>query len=359
MQKNFSDISVKTLPKSEVEIIGEIDAVTLENSFNKALREKTSEMEIPGFRKGKAPESMILAQFGEMYFLEKAAEDALSDAYPHIIEEAKQRVIGHPKVSITKLARGNPLGFSLKVAVIPEAKLPDYKKIAREVMSGPDDLAVTDEDVDSTILEIRRSHYHAELHRNGTFTDEKHSPIGDEDLPPLTDELVKTFGDFADMNDFREKLKINIKDEKERKAREKKRAAMIERIMEKTSAELPEILIKNETETMFAQFEGDIERAGARMEDYLKTINKTVEAIKKEWKPTAEKKALAQLVLSRIAVEEKISADAEKVRAETEKILTVHQGADPVRARSYVAVMLTNEEVFKFLENSQGRTLRI
>ena len=57
---------------------------------------------------------------------------ALSEYYPKILEENKIDAISRPEISITKLARKNPLGFKIKTATMPEMKLPDYKQIAKK-----------------------------------------------------------------------------------------------------------------------------------------------------------------------------------------------------------------------------------
>jgi FKBP-type peptidyl-prolyl cis-trans isomerase (trigger factor) len=90
-----------------------------------------------------------------------------------------------------------------------------------------------------------------------------------------------------------------------------------------------------------------------KLNDRSKHHNKMEEEILEEWKETAEKKAKAHLIIQKISDEEKILPDDEKVRAETEKILMVYKDADPIRARSYVAMILTNEKVFEFLENQK------
>jgi len=188
------------------------------------------------------------------------------------------------------------------------------------------------------------------LRKNGVFTDHNHPEVSDTNLPPLDDELVKKLGDFKDVSDMREKLHSNLTQDKKNRSKEKKRMGVIEKIIEKVALDVPIILINNELDTMLAQFEGDISRAGGTLDEYLKTIGKSIEEIRKEWNDTAIKKARAQLLISKIAAEEKLLPDSEKVRAETEKILTMYPDADPVRARSYVAMMLTNEKVFEFFE---------
>src|SRR3989344_1898625 len=128
-------VKVNKLPKSEVEIEGELPVEIFETYFARALKNLGGDLEIPGFRKGKAPENILLANLGEMKILEEMAALALSEHYPKIIECEKIDAIGLPAIGITKLARKNPLGFKIKIAILPEVKLPDYKKIAEKVKS--------------------------------------------------------------------------------------------------------------------------------------------------------------------------------------------------------------------------------
>ena len=154
-------ISVKKLPHSEVEVEGELPAEIFETYFDRAVKKLGENLEVPGFRKGKAPESILLAQLGEGKILEEMAELALAEHYPKIIEENKIDAISRPEVAITKLARKNPLGFKIKTAVLPEVKLPDYKKIAKKekgaVPEADKNITVTEEDLENTILDIRKS----------------------------------------------------------------------------------------------------------------------------------------------------------------------------------------------------------
>lgn len=351
--KKYTIISIQKLPQSEQEIKISIEPKVLDEAFEATILEKAKEIELPGFRKGKVPRDVLLAQFGEMSFLDDAAEKALGEVYSEIITETKIQPIGSPKVTVTKLAKGNPFECTLIIAVIPDIKLPSYKKIAKEIMSQSSDIEISQKDIDDVILEVRKHHAHMELHKNGTFKDHNHQEIKEDELPELTDDTVKQFGDFKNIDDMREKISENLKMEKTTQLKDKRRMDVIEKISEETIIEIPKILIENELDMMIAQFEGDISRAGMTLDSYLQSVNKKIEDIRNEWKETAEKKAKAQLIISKIAVEEKIIADSEKVRTETEKLLTIYPGSDPVRARSYVAMMLTNERVFELFESQK------
>jgi len=313
------------------------------------------------------PENILLSKIPEIQILEEMAELALMEHYPKIIQEEKINAISRPEISITKLARKNPLGFKIKTAVLPEMELPDYKEIAQKTITGiiekEKDLTVTDEEVENTILDIRKSRAPKIHMAEGA---EEHVPVEGEEhdhrpeekqpepeLPEFNDEFVKALGPFKDVTDFKTKLKENIKLEKENQLKEKTRLKMVEKIIEETKVDLPEILIEIEVEKIIYRMESDITGMGLKFEDYLKHLNKTKEDLKKEFRNDAEKKAKLALVLNKIAEIEKISADKEQVAKEVAMILEHYKDADPERAQLHAENVLTNEKVFQFLENQK------
>ena len=357
--------TVKKLPKSEVEIEGELEADIFETYFSKALKNIGEKLEFPGFRKGKAPENVVLAKAGEMRVLEEMAELALAEHYPKIIEEEKLDVVGRPNIGITKLARNNPLGFKIKSAVLPEVKLPDYKKLAKNIIGNTTDkekdTAVSDEDLENTIMDIRKSRapkvHMAETKEGEPARNASHSDADRDvkeippELPELNDDFVKALGPFKDVEDFKQKLKENIKLEKVNQLKEKTRLKIIEKIIDDTTIDTPEILIEAELSKILYRMESDITQMGLKFEDYLKHLNKTTDDLKKEFRTDAEKKAKFSLVLNEIAKVEKIIPDDEQVAKEVAHILEHYKDADPDRARMHAENVLTNEKIFQFLES--------
>lgn len=126
-------LEIKLLPGSMIEIVGEILADDFEACREQATKELSEKINIDGFRPGKVPENILIKNVGEQKILEKTALIALQREYLKIIVERKIRAIGHPVITITKIARHNPLGFNIKTPVMPEISLPDYKKISQEV----------------------------------------------------------------------------------------------------------------------------------------------------------------------------------------------------------------------------------
>lgn len=342
----MSQIEIKNLENSEIEITGEIEVSEFEKHRREAVKKVSEKFDIPGFRKGHVPENIIIQKIGETTLLEEMAEQTLAIAYPKIIADNKIEAIGRPEVSITKIAANNPLGFKIKTAIMPEIKLPDYKKISKEVFIKKEEFSVTDKEVDDVILEIRKQR----AKKSSEDKDSNEIEKKESQLPDLNDELVKTLGDFKNVADLKEKLKSNILKEKEMKAQSKKRADAIEKIINETTIKLPNIVIKSELDKMMSQFEGDVSKMGLKFDEYLKHIKKSKDDLEKEWWPEAEKRSKIQLVLNKIAILEKITVTKEELDKEVKHILKHYKGANPHNVSVYVETTLSNEKTFQLLE---------
>src|SRR3989338_2060096 len=130
----------KKLDKSRIEMSGSIPVEVWEKHRQQALKNINESVTIDGFRKGMIPENILIAKVGEMAIMEEMAELAISKAYIDMLIEHKIDAIGRPEIKLTKLATGNPIEFTATTTVVPEVKLPEYKKLASEAMakSSPD-----------------------------------------------------------------------------------------------------------------------------------------------------------------------------------------------------------------------------
>lgn len=351
---------IKKLAKSELEIVGVLEVAEFEKYEGKALERIGERLELQGFRKGKAPASIVKENVQEMELLEEMAEIALMDNYIKILEENKIDAIGRPEIAITKIGKGSDLEFKIVTAVLPEVKLPDYKKISEAEKAKEDfkkEVVVEEAEVDKMILELRKmraeqirpKHEHKEGEDENEH-EKAHADIPESEYPIFDDAFVKTFGDFANVEAFKEKIRANLKKEKETEQKDKLRLSIIEKLLEKTEAEIPEILIKSETDKIMYRLQADITNAGLKFEDYIKQINKTEEDLRNEWKPDAEKRAKVQMIVRTISEKENLKPTEEEIAKDVTQITTMYKDADPSRARAYVEEMLANEKVFNFLE---------
>jgi trigger factor len=350
-------IKVNRLPQSIVEIEGELESEIFEGYFKKALEKLGQNVKIDGFRQGKVPENILLSNIPEISILEEMAEMALADNYEKILKDEKIDAISRPEIAITKLARNNPLGFKIKTTILPEVKLPEYKKIAKEIndkeKADKKETVVTDEEIENTIMDIRKSRapkiHMSEPHEHKEGDEPHEHP--EPELPEFNDDFVKGLGPFENVEDFKTKLKDNMKLEKENQAREKTRLRIIEEIIGGSKIDLPEVLVEMELNNILYKMESDISQMGLKFDEYLKHINKTVEDLKKDFRADAEKKAKLSLILHEISKEENIKAEPEQIANEVAHLLEHYKDADPERARMHAENVLTNEKIFSFLES--------
>jgi trigger factor len=350
--KSYEKLVIKNLDKSRVEISASIPAEVWEENRAKALKNLNDSVIIDGFRKGMVPENILINKVGQNTINEEMAELALSKAYLDILIDNKIDAVGRPQVQITKLASGNPLEFKATTAVVPTVKLPDYKKIAEKETKADakNEIKVEEKDLDEAILKIRKSRVSHEGHDHEKMTPEEHEKAILDSLPEFNDEFVRGLGDFKDVEDFKTKVREMIGQNKRDEAREKLRIKIADALLDATTIELPEIMIESELDRTQAQFSGDIEKMGVKLEDYLKHAKKSLEEIRKEWTPHAEKKAKLQLILNAIADTEKIKPDPKEIEDEVKHIIEHYKDADRERASTYAETVLTNEKVFRMLE---------
>jgi len=366
MNKTYKDFSIKKLDKGRIEISASLPADIFDSYRVTALKNLNESVTIDGFRKGKVPENILIQKIGEKTVLEEMAELAISNVYPNILINEKIDAIGRPEVRITKLASDNPLEFTIVTAVVPTFEVPDYKALAAvELKKLPvAEEKVTDKELEDAILRVRKSRASHEgnpravraeqssheEHDHEKMTPEEHEKAITANLPELTDDFVKTLGDFADIPDFKNKLSTMLIEDKKNLTKEKRRIAIADAISDKTKVELPDIMIESELNRNEAQFKADIERMGLKMEDYLNHAKKTIDDLRVEWRPHAEKKAKLQLILNAIAEKEKIHPSKEEINDEVNHILEHYKDADRERAEAYAETVLTNEKVFQWLE---------
>ncbi|PIQ91390.1 MAG: hypothetical protein COV70_03965 [Parcubacteria group bacterium CG11_big_fil_rev_8_21_14_0_20_39_22] len=353
MSSNYKILETKELPDSEIEIELEIDTKEVEKHRDFVIKKLNEQMNIPGFRKGHIPEKVISDRIGEGSLWEEQAEQAITDIVPEVVREKKIHTLGSPSITITKLAPGNPLTIKVKVALMPEVELPDYKEIAR-TENAKDKKAeeVTEKEIESVVEELQINFAEIDKKQEKQGEDKEKTDKKDP-LPELNDDFAKKVGNFKNMEELKSRIKENLTKEKEYKAKEKNRIEIAESIIKGTKAKLPRVLIDSELSRMEAQFRADIERMGINFDDYLKHLKKSAEEIKKEWEDDARKRAMLQVIFNKIASDEDINPDKDLVEKEVAQIMEKHEDADIDRARIYVEMIMTNEKIFEFLEKQR------
>ena len=142
------------LGDSRVRVEVEVPPEALERELESAASALGRDMRVPGFRQGKVPPAVVIRQVGRDAVLDEAVRRALPGWYEQALQEAGVATVGDPKVDLTDLPeKGAPLAFTIEVAIVPEAKLADYKGV--EV--GKREPEVSDEELEAELERLRES----------------------------------------------------------------------------------------------------------------------------------------------------------------------------------------------------------
>lgn len=382
--KNFS---IKTLPKSEVEIKITIAEDQMDPHRKKAAAEISKEVDVKGFRPGHVPPHVLEQHVDKKYIEARAQELAIQRAYADVVINEKLQVIARPKVEIEK---SSPLTFTAVVAVMPEVKIKDYKSIKvkkEEPKVEKKDIEVVIEDMkkygtkykevdrkakkgdrvevdfegfdgDKPVENTKSSNHPVILGENSlipgfedeliglkkgdkkefdiTFPKDYHKKdfqgkklkfkvevknVEEAEVPELTEELIeKMTGQKKTVEEFKKDIEESVKDRKAKEAEEKQKNDYIEKLLGKTEAEVPEVLIEEETEFIIKDMKEDIAKKGLEFNKFLEQAKTTEEDLQKKYKPEAERRVKIRLALQQLVKEEGIEVSEKEKEEEKERV---------------------------------------
>ena len=415
--RNNMKYEIKETSKTKRMVEVELTTEEFSTYYMSALKEFSKEAELPGFRKGKAPENMIEEKINPADLLSEAAEYAIRDTWIKILKESKLEAVSQPNVQITKIAKENPFVFTLEVDILPEIKLPDLKTIGKDLKK--EDIKVDDSEVEDAIRWLRQSRAKFTVKETGAekedlievsyITDLKddkektdrfvigkaHYLQGMDDaligmkkgeekefeienpqdkiakikvkakvleikkieLPELTDEWVKSLGQFDNISALKEDIKKGITQEKEMALKQAQREQVIKILLEKTSFDAPESMVIREKEGMIENLKQRItQEMGVTFEQYLEQIKKKEEDVLKDFEKVAKERIRGYLILRQIEKDEKIEIKEEEINQKIEEILSQYPDKEQARkqidmdqAKMYIEDELKREKIFNIL----------
>jgi len=282
--------TVQKLNSSQIELKIEIPAEEFKSFMEKAVLNLGQDIEVEGFRKGKAPKEVIEKKTGQEKILQTAAQECIRENYIKAIKEQNLEPLGQPEIEILKLAPGNSFEFKAKISILPEIKLPDYKKIASQVKKR--EVKVTDEEI------------------------------------------------------------VRLKQEKERVEKERLRNEILEKIAEESQIDTPQVLIESEQKRMMENIKQQVpQMLHIPFEEYLKKIQKTEKDLLDSFLEEAKKRVKNSLVLREIERKEDVKVDEKELEAEMQKISQMNPALDKNQLKEYGESVLKNEKILQLLEN--------
>lgn len=146
-------LKVENLEHNMVRLTIEASAEDFEKAMQSAYQKNKNKINIPGFRKGKAPRAMIEKMYGAGIFYEDAANEIIPAAYDKEVAESGLDIVSQPKIDVVQIEKGKPFIFTAEVAVKPEVTLGEYKGL--EVPKT--EIEVTEEDIQAEIDKEREN----------------------------------------------------------------------------------------------------------------------------------------------------------------------------------------------------------
>jgi len=159
-------VNIERIDKKQVEITIEVDEKGFDEALQHAYKKVVGKINIPGFRKGKAPRKILEQRFGTEVLFEDAVDFIMPKAYLEALDTLEEGIepVGKPEIDIVQLEVNKPFVFKAKVEVKPEVELGEYKNIELEKI----DSVVTEEDVAEELENLRQRHAQLEVLSEGS-----------------------------------------------------------------------------------------------------------------------------------------------------------------------------------------------
>ena len=359
-----------------------------EKAENEAYKKNVKSMNIPGFRKGKAPKNIVEKFYGKGCFFEDAINACIPEAFEEAVKESGLDIVGTPKFDL--VSNDGDIILRADGFVKPEVTIDGYKGI--EVEKKVDE--VTDADVEAELTRARERNARSidvtdraanmgdtanidyegsvdgvpfeggkgeghdlklgsgafipgfedqivgknigeEFDVNVTFPEDYHAKelagkaavfktkinsIKFEELPEADDAFAKDVSEFDTIAEYKADIKAKMVKRNEEKANAEFENALAEMLMDKLVAEIPEPMFEAETENFVRDYDSRLRQSGLDLETYFKYTGLTIEALREQMRPQAEKQVKMRLALEKIAELEALSVSDEEVEAEYTRI---------------------------------------
>ncbi|MBQ9767746.1 MAG: trigger factor [Lachnospiraceae bacterium] len=373
---------VEELGKSMVKLTIEVAADEFEKALETAYQKNKNKLSVQGFRKGKAPRSVIEKMYGVGVFYEDAANEAMPDAYEKAAVECGLDIVSRPEIDIVQIEKGKEFIFTATVAVKPEVTLGAYKGVEVDKV----EVTVADEEIDAELARVREQNARIlsvedrpvadgdeavidfegfvdgvpfaggkgedyklvigshsfidtfeeqligknigeEVEVNVTFPAEYHAEelagkpamfkvnikgITAKELPELDDEFAVDVSEFDTLAEYKEDIKKNLLEKKEKEAKFAKEDAVVDKIIEAATMEIPDAMVDTQTRQMAEEYAQRLQMQGLNLEQYFKFTGMNANSFMENLKPQALKRIQCRLVLEAVVKAENIEVSDEE-----------------------------------------------
>ena len=394
MYKTLEELEMKLtknekIEASKVELEFSVEQSVFEAAVNRAYKKEVGKINIPGFRKGKAPRAMIEKMYGKGFFYDTALNDILPENYEAAVKEAGIEPVAQPEIDVVSIDE-NGVVFNAKVFVKPEVKIADYFgiEVTKEVEPVTDEELNKEIDLvrernsreidandrpaemgDTTVIDfegfvdgvafeggkgtdyalklgsgqfipgfeeqIVGKKVDEEFDVNVTFPAEYHAEnlagkasvfkvkihaITKVELPEMDDEFAKDVSEFDTFDEYKADLKAKIEKRHESQADASVENQLMDALIEKLEADIPEPMFVTEAENFVRDYDNQLRMQGLDLKTYFQYTGMTLEKLREQFRPQAEKQVKARLALEKIVELENITASDDDINAEYDRI---------------------------------------
>jgi trigger factor len=390
----------------------EIPWEDVDSHVKQAVRVIMKSARIPGFRPGKAPESIVRSRYAQ-HIKDEVINHVIPESYQKALKENNLDVITEPQLHDVLYSEGSPFLFKVTVETKPDIKIGTYRGL--ELEAKP--LEVKEEEIDSILknhqestaelvplpdtpatkghllnanvkatvtegdrtktlfdgrsnIEIGFQDNHPSFNENlegkkagdvvefdATYPEDnpeksiagktihyevKIESVNEKRLSPIDDEFAKDLGDYESLAQLREKISKDVLDYKKNQQRNERKDEVLKRLVDENPFEVPESLVRKETESLLNEYAYMMHRRGVNIKD--PEIN--WKDIQEKLSLQAERNIRGSMILETIAEAEKIEAVDEDIDHSIQ-----HMAEQQRRAPEAIKADLVKEEKIDSLRN--------
>lgn len=370
-------VTTKNIENYERELTVEFEVADVEKAKKQAAKTLAERVNIPGFRKGKAPLHILEQTYGKGYILDEAAEILVQKAAKDCIKMFSLVPVTQMIPKIVTLEDGKDFVFTLTFTPYPEVKIGEYKNLEAEKVVEP----VTDENVEKRLNDMREHHANmvdaaeGDTVQNGdfitlnfegsvdgekfeggsaedypltigshsfidnfedqligakvgeerevkvTFPEDYHvktlaekpavfkckiNTIKHKELPALGDEFAKKASKFETLAELKEEIRKNLEVAADRRAIRNQQEKVVEKAVENMTVDVPPVMIENRITALIEQFSAQLQMQGMKIEQYMSMSGTDMDKMREDYRETAKKNLLEDILLDEIARVEKL-----------------------------------------------------
>ncbi len=358
-----------------------VDGEKFREAIREAYKKNSKKINVPGFRRGKAPLHIIETYYGTEIFFEDALNLLYNDLVDEAITESGLKVINDKMdFEMVSISKEDGADFKVSVTTYPEIEIGDYKGLKAEKtaevnamaernarMVSVEDRAAKKDDtviidfegfVDGKAFDGGKAEGHSLVLGSGQFIPGFEDQIigkniGDEfdvnvtfpedygakelagkaavfkvklheikikELPTVDDEFAKDVSEFDTLKELKADIKKKALERKQKAADEAVENALVQQIVDGIKGDIPEAMFENRLEQCVEDFAYRLQSQGLNLETYLKYTNSNIDEFKKSFRPQAEMQVKYRLALEKIVELENITPDEKDIEEQYKKM---------------------------------------